>query len=68
MDFALVRYNVDGSLDGTFGSGGIVTTPIQAYAHCYAVATQADGKIVTGGASVASSQVPTDFSLARYHP
>ena len=24
-DFALVRYNADGSLDTTFGTGGIVT-------------------------------------------
>src|SRR5439155_16432760 len=26
MDFALVRYNTDGTLDGTFGSNGKVTT------------------------------------------
>ena len=26
--FALTRYNTDGSLDATFGSGGIVTTAI----------------------------------------
>jgi uncharacterized delta-60 repeat protein len=26
-DFAVVRYNTDGSPDGTFGSGGKVTTP-----------------------------------------
>src|SRR5438876_10052265 len=28
-DFALVRYNADGSLDGSFGTDGIVTTLIQ---------------------------------------
>src|SRR5437867_890974 len=27
-DFALVRYNANGSLDATFGTGGKVTTPI----------------------------------------
>ena len=27
-DIALVRYNVNGSLDDSFGAGGIVTTPI----------------------------------------
>ncbi|MFN9914614.1 MAG: hypothetical protein ACK53L_18645, partial [Pirellulaceae bacterium] len=27
-DFALIRYNANGSLDGSFGTGGTVTTPI----------------------------------------
>ena len=27
-DFALVRYYVDGSVDNTFGTNGIVITPI----------------------------------------
>jgi hypothetical protein len=27
-DFALVRYNADGSLDTSFGTGGKVTTPV----------------------------------------
>ncbi len=62
-DIALVRYNTDGSLDETFGTGGVVSTddfaPRSAIAH--ALAIQADGKIVAAG------QVDTDFALVRYN-
>ncbi len=47
----LARLNPDGSLDGSFGSGGIVVTPPPpndaAYADC--VALQSNGQIVAGG-------------------
>jgi uncharacterized delta-60 repeat protein len=45
--FATIRYNTDGSLDTTFGNGGIVTTPTTFQA--LSVAIQNDGKIVVGG-------------------
>ncbi len=48
-DFALARYNSDGSLDGTFGSGGKVTTAIGNGDDIgESVAIQSDGKIVLG--------------------
>jgi uncharacterized delta-60 repeat protein len=49
-DFALVRYNADGSLDASFDGDGIVTTAIGA-ANDYAqsVIQQADGKLVVAG-------------------
>jgi len=49
-DFAVVRYNTNGSLDNSFGTGGIVTTAIGIQddkATCLAI--QADGKIVVAG-------------------
>lgn len=51
QDFALVRYNTDGSLDTSFGNGGIVTTDISAGGidGAYSVAIQPDGKIVAAG-------------------
>src|ERR1039457_5642024 len=51
QDFALTRYNTDGSLDNTFGSGGIVTTNAGGDNSSYAqsVAIQSDGKIVAAG-------------------
>src|SRR5919106_3889534 len=66
-DFALARYNRDGSLDATFGEGdGKVTTDFFAGAdEAFAVAIQADGKIVAGGAAAVSG---VDFALARYNP
>lgn len=50
-DFACVRYNIDGSLDTTFGTGGIVTTDIQTGSDdvAYSIAIQADGKILLAG-------------------
>lgn len=62
-DSAVVRYNSDGSLDSSFGTGGKVTYD---FASSYDIANdveiQADGKIVTGG----TATVPTyGFVLAR---
>jgi uncharacterized delta-60 repeat protein len=51
--FFAVRYTPDGELDATFGTGGVVTTPVQTaltgpdYAN--AVALQPDSKIVVVG-------------------
>jgi uncharacterized delta-60 repeat protein len=66
-DFVLVRYNSDGSLDATFGLGGIVTTPIGSGVDAaYAVAIQVDKKIVVAGYT-SNSASGTDFALARYN-
>ena len=48
-DFALGRYNADGSLDATFGSGGTRTQDFNWYEDGAAVAIQANGKIVVAG-------------------
>jgi uncharacterized delta-60 repeat protein len=61
-DFALARYNTDGTLDASFGSDGMVTTnPGSEYYYAYAMAIQSDGKIVAAG------QATNDFILARYN-
>jgi uncharacterized delta-60 repeat protein len=65
-DFALVRYNSDGSLDTAFGTGGKVTTAIgTGNDYAYSVAIQPDGKIVMAGSSIVSWI--NDFALARYN-
>jgi len=65
-DFALARYNPDGSLDASFGTGGKVTTDFaggQDIAN--AVAVQPDGKIIAAGSvNVINAG---DFALARYN-
>ncbi len=63
--FALARYNADGSLDTSFGSGGIVTTLFSAFAGANSVAIQSDGKIVVAGG--ASNGGASKFALARYN-
>ncbi len=68
-DFALVRYNPDGSLDTTFGSGGKVITPVGTgndYAN--ALVLQPDGKLVAAGHSWNSSTRRFNFGLVRYNP
>ncbi len=65
-DFALVRYNADGTRDTTFGGGdGIVTTGLGASGYGRSVAIQSDGKIVVAGYSNASGSY--DFAVVRYN-
>ena len=65
-DFALVRYNTDGSLDTSFGAGGMVITAVgSGDDKTMSVAIQSDGKIVAGGWSNNGSNY--DFALVRYN-
>jgi uncharacterized delta-60 repeat protein len=65
VDFALVRYNSDGSLDKSFGSGGKVVTDFGNNEAIYAVGIQRDGCIVAAGAALFGNT--SDFALARYN-
>jgi uncharacterized delta-60 repeat protein len=61
-DFALSRYNNDGSLDATFGTGGKVTTDFGLGSSAgFGLAIQPDGKIVMVG------NANQDFGVARYN-
>jgi uncharacterized delta-60 repeat protein len=67
-DFALVRYNFDGSLDQSFGTGGKVATDFAGDSdEARAVAIQSDGKIVAAG-SMFNTSSGSDFAVARYQP
>ncbi len=72
-DFKVVRYNPDGSLDRSFGNGGIVTTSFPGQgSYALSVALQTDGKIVAVGTDYvdfsSEDNSNTDFALARYNP
>ena len=68
-EFTLARYNTDGSLDTTFGTGGIVTTAIGSLDNeGNALTIQLDGKLVTAGFSYDLSLSQYEFALARYWP
>jgi uncharacterized delta-60 repeat protein len=65
-DFAVVRYNTDGTLDTTFNGTGKVTTPIGSFGgDARALAVQADGKLVAAGGSYNGSNF--DFAVVRYN-
>lgn len=61
-EFALVRYNTDGSLDTSFGTAGKLTTDMGGLSDAFSLALQADGKIVLGG----STSTGNNFAVARY--
>jgi uncharacterized delta-60 repeat protein len=63
QDYAVVRYNIDGSLDTTFDSDGKVTTHLSFADIVNSVAIQPDGKIIAAGYSGS----PLAFSLVRYN-
>jgi len=65
-DFAVVRYNSDGSLDYTFNIAGIVITPISNGGNDYVISMsiQEDGKIFVVGTTHSGSDLAV--SVARY--
>ncbi|MCH9674709.1 MAG: DUF4347 domain-containing protein, partial [Gammaproteobacteria bacterium] len=56
-DALVVRYNLDGSLDTGFATGGVFTYDGGGSESFYAIAVQADGSIVAGGDDNADSIV-----------
>ena len=65
-DFALTRYNANGSLDISFDGDGKVTTDFGSIDTAYSVAIQSDGKIVVAGYS-GNTPANSDFALTRYN-
>src|SRR2546425_4831138 len=62
------QYTSSGALDSTFGSGGIVTTPIGSLdADAAALAVQVDGKIVAAGLAGSAVTNVWDVALLRYN-
>ncbi len=59
-DFALRRFNPNGSPDGTWGTGGIITTDFGNAEFVSSMALQTDGKIVAVGST------STNVAIARY--
>ena len=70
-DFALARFNTDGSLDQTFGGGdGLVTTDFSPGTSetLTGLALQPDGKIIAVGTSLIGPDFTrSEFAMARYN-
>jgi uncharacterized delta-60 repeat protein len=62
-DFALARFDPDGSLDATFGGDGVVTTDFGQGAAAQDVVLQS-GRLLAAG--YANRDFDRDFALARY--
>ena len=62
VTLALARYNADGTLDNTFGTGGsgVVVTDFGGSDDAYEVAVHTDGTIIVAGRN------GTDSVVARY--
>ena len=63
--FAVARFNTNGTLDTSFGSGGEVLTTIETGCEAYGAGIQPDGKIVAAG--LAATVATADFAAARYN-
>ena len=59
-DWIVVRFNIDGSLDTSFGNNGKVITDIGRLDTSRAIAVQPDGRIVVAG-------ITEDFGPERRH-
>jgi uncharacterized delta-60 repeat protein len=62
LDFALARFNGDGSPDPSFAGGGAKATSFGEAATAYDLAQQPDGALIAAGRAYDSG----DFALARY--
>ncbi|MBK9438372.1 MAG: VCBS repeat-containing protein [Chloracidobacterium sp.] len=62
-DFAVTRFNTDGSLDSSFGFGGRMTTSIIPGLVASSMAIQPDGKIIVAGSRITSTR--EFFALVR---
>ncbi|MEO8762731.1 MAG: T9SS type A sorting domain-containing protein [Ginsengibacter sp.] len=67
-DFALARFNTDGSLDYTFDGDGIQVTNLGSADFINSIAIQSDNKIVVAGSTVFAPYFDVSYiKLARYN-
>jgi uncharacterized delta-60 repeat protein len=66
--FGLGRLNTNGSLDSSFGSGGVLTTRFEGSDQISSIMIQTDGKILAVGQAFNSSTGRGNLAIARYLP
>jgi uncharacterized delta-60 repeat protein len=67
-EFAIARFNPDGSLDTTFSGDGRQAVGFVGHDEAHGVAIQADGKIVVVGSGYDTVTGDSAGALARYNP
>jgi uncharacterized delta-60 repeat protein len=65
-DFSVVRLNADGSLDTTFGTAGVASTPFAGNALTGGLTLAGDGSILVAGAVLVDQGQPDEVALVRY--
>jgi uncharacterized delta-60 repeat protein len=67
-EYCITRYNIDGSLDTSFGVGGRVITNLANNTdyYAYAVVLQSDGKIVIAGGNSDGNWTSQGFLILRF--
>jgi uncharacterized delta-60 repeat protein len=66
--FGVARYTASGQLDASYGVGGKVTTGFaSADAEPFAIALQANGKVVLAGYAFDFNRQESDIAMARYN-
>ena len=65
FEFILLRYNIDGSLDTSFGAGGIASKSVVDLVGIKSIAIQADSKIIVLGNE--STKSGAAFTLLRFN-
>ena len=66
-DFALARWNTDGTPDTSFGTQGTTTTDVSADDFAYAAALQSDGSILAAGSHPYNGTPPQKLTVLRYN-
>src|SRR5437016_3005320 len=72
--FAIARFNPNGSLDSTFGSGGKVTTEFFSVTSggvreaADVILLQPDNKIIVAGVAIPGARIPAKSALVRLNP
>jgi len=69
-DWAVERFNENGTLDGTFSGNGKWTydTAFAGGDQAFALALQGDGKILVGGGTPSGTRIERDMAVARINP
>ncbi len=65
-DFAVARFTSDGSLDDSFGNGGVGMADIGVLDIPAALALQADGNVVVAGYASTAGGTPVGIEVARF--
>lgn len=66
-DFALARYNADGTLDRSFGTGRRVVSKVgDGFSYAAAIVVQPDGKLVVAGRAYVAPDGVFALALERY--